>query len=98
MVPVRGLFETHLTVRDLDRSVAFYRDVVGLQPAHVIPERRVAVLWIGAPGRAMLGLWSIHTSPIGLRLHVPRPDVDRVPYSAWRRSFARPAAQGGKTP
>ena len=30
---VRGLFETHLTVSDLDRSIAFYRDVVGLQPA-----------------------------------------------------------------
>jgi lactoylglutathione lyase len=27
---VRGLFETHLTVTDLDRSVSFYRDVVGL--------------------------------------------------------------------
>jgi len=30
MVPVRSLFETHLTVRDLDRSIAFYRDVLGL--------------------------------------------------------------------
>lgn len=34
MVPVRGLFETHLTVRDLERSIAFYRDVVGLPLAH----------------------------------------------------------------
>src|SRR5436190_9093330 len=27
---VRGLFETHLTVADPQRSMAFYRDVVGL--------------------------------------------------------------------
>ena len=29
-VPVRGLFETHLTVSDLTRSIAFYRDTIGL--------------------------------------------------------------------
>jgi lactoylglutathione lyase len=42
--PVRidGLFETHLTVADLDRSVAFYRDVLGLPLAHAQPERGVA--------------------------------------------------------
>jgi len=28
--PVAGLFETHLTVHDLQRSIRFYRDVVGL--------------------------------------------------------------------
>jgi catechol 2,3-dioxygenase-like lactoylglutathione lyase family enzyme len=30
-VPVRGLFESHLTVSDLQRSVTFYRDVLGLE-------------------------------------------------------------------
>lgn len=69
MLRARGLFETHLTVRDLDRSVAFYRDVVGLTSAHNVPERGAAFLWIGAPGRAMLGLWSIGTSPLALHLH-----------------------------
>ncbi len=28
--PLRGLFESHLTVRDVRRPVAFYRDVAGL--------------------------------------------------------------------
>ena len=69
MLPVRGLFETHLTVRDLDRSIAFYRDVVGLMPAHRVPERNAAFLWIGGAGRGMLGLWSIGTSPLSQRLH-----------------------------
>jgi lactoylglutathione lyase len=69
-VPIRGLFETHLTVSDLQRSIAFYRDVVGLPLALEVPERQAAFFWIGAAGRAMLGLWSLGTMPMGLRLHI----------------------------
>jgi lactoylglutathione lyase len=69
-IPVTGLFETHLTVSDLGRSVAFYRDVVGLSVALEVPERGAAFLWIGPPGHAMLGLWSLGSAPIGLSLHV----------------------------
>ena len=67
---VRGLFETHLTVADLERSVAFYRDTVGLPVALELPERGAAFHWIGRPGQAMLGLWSIGSAPIGMRLHI----------------------------
>jgi lactoylglutathione lyase len=67
---VRGLFETHLTVADLKRSVAFYRDIVGLTVALELPERGAAFHWIGKPGQAMLGLWSIGSAPMGMRLHV----------------------------
>ena len=70
IIPIKGLFETHLTVSDLEASIAFYRDVVGLPLAHRVPERHAAFHWIGAPGRAMLGLWSLHTSPVRLRLHL----------------------------
>ena len=70
IVPTAGLFEAHLTVSDLDRSVAFYRDVLGLELAHTFPERHAAFLWIGGPGAAMLGLWSVHSSPLFMRLHV----------------------------
>jgi lactoylglutathione lyase len=69
LVPIRGLWETHITVSDLDRSIRFYRDVVGLTLAHTVPERDVAFFWIGQPRQAMLGLWSIHTSPLGMKLH-----------------------------
>lgn len=65
-----GLFETHLTVSDLARSVAFYRDVIGLPVALELPEHGAAFLWIGAPGNAMLGLWSLGSAPMGLRLHI----------------------------
>jgi lactoylglutathione lyase len=81
-VPVSGLFETHLTVSDLSRSVAFYRDVVGLRLALELPERGAAFFWIGGPGEAMLGLWSLGSSPIGLSLHIAfkatREDVLRA--------------------
>ena len=69
-VPVSGLFETHLTVSDLGRSVGFYRDVVGLPLALDLPERGAAFLWIGGPGKAMLGLWSLGSAPVGLTLHL----------------------------
>jgi lactoylglutathione lyase len=69
-VPIRGLFETHLTVSDLERSVAFYRDAVGLELALDLPERNVVFFWIGKPGQSMLGLWSLGSMPMGLTLHV----------------------------
>jgi lactoylglutathione lyase len=55
-VRVGGLFETHLTTSDLTRSVAFYRDVVGLSLALELPERGAAFFWIGGPGEAKHGL------------------------------------------
>jgi lactoylglutathione lyase len=67
---VGGLFEAHLTVTDVGRSVDFYRDVVGLELAYEVPERGAAFLWVGGPGRAMLGLWSLGSAPVGLSVHV----------------------------
>jgi lactoylglutathione lyase len=69
-VPVRGLYETHLTVSDLDRSIAFYRDVVGLPVALEVPERAAAFLWVPDSRRSMLGLWALGSAPIGMTLHV----------------------------
>jgi lactoylglutathione lyase len=69
-VPVRGLFETHLTVSDLGRAVTFYRDVVGLAVALEVPDRSAAFCWIGGPGQALLGLWSFGSAPLAVSLHV----------------------------
>jgi lactoylglutathione lyase len=54
---IKGLYETHLFVEDLERSVGFYRDVLGLEQCHYEEERKVAFFWIGQPKAAMLGLW-----------------------------------------
>ena len=70
MIPITGLYESHLTVSDLSRSIEFYRDVVGLELAHTVPQRHAAFFWVGGRDRSMLGLWSIHSSPIHLRLHI----------------------------
>jgi len=69
-ISVRGLFETHLTVSDLERSVGFYRDVVGLPVALEVPDRNAAFFWVGGHGRSLLGLWSLGSAPLGLVLHV----------------------------
>ena len=69
MVP-QGLFEGHLNVRDLGRSISFYRDIVGLRLAHVAESRAVAFFWVGRPGRSMLGLWLAGQSPQAMRLHL----------------------------
>jgi lactoylglutathione lyase len=77
MVPVRDLFESHLLVGDLARSMAFFGEVVGLELAHVVPDRRVAFYWIGERGQAMLGLWEVGTAPQRMSLHLAfRIDLD----------------------
>jgi lactoylglutathione lyase len=70
MIPIRDLFETHLTVRDLQRSMAFYGDNLGLKLARVFPERKVAFYWLGGAGESMLGLWEVGTAPQILSLHI----------------------------
>jgi len=70
MTPIKGLYESHLTVSDLSRSIAFYRDIVGLELAHTVPARNAAFFWVGGRDRSMLGLWSIQSSPLRLRLHI----------------------------
>ena len=70
MIPVQGLFEAHLTVSDLQRSMGFYGQIPGLELAGAFPERRVAFYWIGGRGNSMLGLWEVGTGPQRLSLHV----------------------------
>jgi lactoylglutathione lyase len=70
MITVDRLFEAHLTVANLDTSIAFYRDQVGLELAYVLPTRQAAFFWIGSRGHTMLGLWAAGPSPQKTMLHV----------------------------
>lgn len=67
---VDRLFEAHLTVADLDTSIAFYRDRVGLELAHVMPLRQAAFFWIHSRGNAMLGLWAVGPGPQKTTMHI----------------------------
>ncbi|HEY2393414.1 MAG TPA: VOC family protein [Candidatus Angelobacter sp.] len=70
MVPIQNLFESHLTVTDLRRSMAFYGELLGLELAQVIDNRKAAFYWIGGRGKSMLGLWEVGTSPQKMALHI----------------------------
>ncbi len=58
-VSITGLFETHLKVRNLERAIAFYRDILGLELGFYNSARGLALFWIGQRGQAMLGLWQV---------------------------------------
>ncbi len=70
MIPICDLFEGHLTVNNLQRSMAFYGDKLGLELAQTVPERAAAFYWIGGRGSTMLGLWEVGASPQRLSLHL----------------------------
>ena len=70
MTPVEGLFEGHVTVRDLECSRVFYRDLLGLEEASVFPERKVAFYWLGGRGNAMLGVWEVGSTPQRMSTHL----------------------------
>lgn len=69
MLTTTGIYETHLTVRDLRASVAFYRDRLGLTLATEFSDRRVAFFWVGDRAQGMLGLWESGSGPNQMTLH-----------------------------
>ena len=69
MIDIEALFETHLTVADLQRSMFFFGGALGLTFAEVFWDRKVAFYWVGERGGSMLGLWEVGNSPQRLSLH-----------------------------
>ena len=53
---MHGLLELVLEVKDLERSLAFYRDLIGLQLVERWSPPRSAA-WVGIGRNAVLGLW-----------------------------------------
>jgi catechol 2,3-dioxygenase-like lactoylglutathione lyase family enzyme len=53
---IRDLYETHILVADLQRSRRFYEERLGLTVGWINLEERRLLYWVGAPGKAMLGL------------------------------------------
>ncbi len=75
---IHGLFETHINVSDLDRSVTFYRDVLGLKTGRREKDRRVAFMWMGGWGESMLGLWEKPADEVFPQHYAFRSTVDEV--------------------
>jgi predicted enzyme related to lactoylglutathione lyase len=69
VIPIKGLFEAHIIVRDMQRSVAFYRDVLGLEVGIEQPERPAAFFWVGGRGKSMLGIFTLGSWPTQMMQH-----------------------------
>lgn len=70
LVPVQGLFESHLTTTNLARAIDFYGGVMGFRVAHVAPARHAVFFWIGSGAEAMLGVWEVGSGPQRMQLHL----------------------------
>jgi len=78
---IGGLFETHLNVTNLERSMHFYTNVLGLELGMKELERRIAFYWIGGRNQAMLGLWEkpqAQIIPQHFAFEVALADLDRA--------------------
>ena len=64
---IKGLYETHLFVEDLERSIDFYSNVLGLQRCRFADDRRIAFFWVGKEKQSMLGLWEKPKEEIDIR-------------------------------
>jgi lactoylglutathione lyase len=55
---IKGIYETHLAVENLQQSVDFYENTLGLAPCSYYNDgRKIAFFWVGKPQEYMLGLW-----------------------------------------
>jgi lactoylglutathione lyase len=54
---ITKLFETHLRVKNLERSMQFYGELLGLELALLEQTRRAAFYWLGGHRNTMLGIW-----------------------------------------
>jgi predicted enzyme related to lactoylglutathione lyase len=84
--PVVG--QIHITVTDLDRSVAFYRDVLGLEHLFTVAGQPMAFL-DGGGVRLYLGVTSDERFVSRPTIYYRVPDVD----AAWTEVTGRGAAE-----
>lgn len=64
---IKGLYETHLYVEHIERSIDFYGNVLELKQCHYDARRKAAFFWIGADKQSMLGLWEKPKNEIDIR-------------------------------
>ena len=79
MIPIRDLFEAHLTVKDLERSMLFLVVRWDWNLLRSSAREGFAFYWKGRRGDSMLGLWEVGAGPQRLSLHLAfRVDLDNL--------------------
>jgi catechol-2,3-dioxygenase len=79
---IKGLYETHLDVENLERSIDFYKNILGLEHCYTEEKRRIAFFWIGQPKEYMLGLWEKPKAEVEKRHFAFRCDTEDVLYKS----------------
>jgi len=64
---IKGLYETHLFVENLERSIEFYGNTLELKQCRFNEKRKTAFFWIGKDKQFMLGLWEKPKAEIDIR-------------------------------
>ena len=75
---IKGLYETHIEVENLERAVDFYTHTLGLTQCHYEEGRRIAFFWIGEPQSAMLGVWEKPAGEVQKRHFAFSCEVDDI--------------------
>lgn len=78
---IKGIYETHLDVEDLETAIDFYENKLGLKVGHKGTDRRYAFFYLyeGTPQEYMIGLWEkevVHPSHFAFR--VDPKDMDQI--------------------
>ena len=75
---IKGLYETHLFVENLERSIDFYKHTLELKLCRFNGDRRTAFFWIGEDKKYMLGLWEKPKEQIDARHYAFECDPEWV--------------------
>lgn len=96
---IKNLYETHLQVKDLQRSIEFYMKL-GLELSLRMEERKVAFFYIGED-RQLLGIWEVPAgTEVSKRHFAFGTDLDQLTQSiAWLKERGiEPITSFGKEP
>ncbi|MEP6699674.1 MAG: VOC family protein [Bacteroidota bacterium] len=75
---IKGLYETHLFVENLQRSIDFYKNILELEFCHFEEKRKIAFFWIGKPKEYLLGLWEKPKEEMEIRHFAFRCDAGDI--------------------
>ena len=75
---IKGLYETHILVENLERSIDFYKNALGLEYCHQDEKRRIAFFWVGKTKEYMLGLWEKSKEELEKRHFAFRCEVEDI--------------------